>query len=261
MANVELICRTIAYDAHSSLSNILPSAAVRLVEALATFWDDDGRVVMPGLRTGVLEPTPAQLDVLTKIPDDAIGDLRAVFRIDRFIAGRSGQDAIRALTLEPTCNVQGIWSGYTGPGGKTITPAEAHARMDLRLVPDQDPDEIIAAVRAHLDRGGFADIELRPYSFQYRAYWTPPDHPILAAAIRVSEAVLGKAAIHDLSAPGTAPMYEVCASANVPATSLGGSDDECRAHAPNESFRLDYAAAATRMTARFFDEFARLQPG
>jgi len=90
------------------------------------------------------------------------------------------------------------------------------------------------------------------------AWVTPPDDPILAAAIRVSEEVVGKKAIFDLSLPGTAPMYEVCASGNVPITSLGGSDDECRAHAPDESFRLDYAAAAVKMTGRFFDAFATL---
>jgi len=258
MVGAELICRTIRYDAHSSLSNLLPSAAIRMVKALATFWDSDGKPVMPGLQAGVLPPTTAQLDVLAAIPDDAIDELRGVFGIKSFLGGRSGQEAIRALTLDPTCNLQSVWSGYTGRGGKTITPAEAHARLDLRLVPDQDPDEIVAAVRRHLADQGFGDIEVRPFSFQYRAYWTPPDHPILAAAIRVSEEVLGKNAIHDLSAPGTAPMHVVCAAGNVPITTLGGSDDECRAHAPDESFRLDYAAAAVRITGRFFDAFAAL---
>jgi acetylornithine deacetylase/succinyl-diaminopimelate desuccinylase-like protein len=258
MVGAELVCRTIRYDAHSSLSNLLPSAAIRMVKALATFWDSEGRPVLPGLQSGVLPPTKAQLDVLAAIPDDAVDDLRGVFGIKSFLAGRSGQEAIRALTLDATCNLQSVWSGYTGPGGKTITPAEAHARIDLRLVPDQDPDEIIAAVRRHLVHQGFGDVEVRPFSFQYRAYWTQPDHPILAAAIRVSEEVLGKPAIHDLSAPGTAPMHVVCASGNVPVTTLGGSDDECRAHAPDESFRLDYAAAAVRMTGRFFDAFAAL---
>jgi acetylornithine deacetylase/succinyl-diaminopimelate desuccinylase-like protein len=258
MANVELICRTIAYDAHSSLSNLLPSAAIRLVKALATFWDADGRPALPGLRDGVRPPTEAQLRVLAAIPDDTIDEIRGVFGIERFIAGLEGQDAARVLTLEPTCNLQGVWSGYTGPGGKTITPAEAHARLDLRLVPDQEPDEIVAAVRRHLADQGFGDIEVKPALFQYQAWWTPPDHPILAAAIRVSEEVVGKKAVFDLSLPGTAPMHEVCAAGNVPTTSLGGSDDECRAHAPDESFRLDYAAAAVRITGRFFDAFASL---
>jgi len=261
MVGMELVCRTIAYDAHSSLATLLPSATIRLVRALATLWDDEGVPVVDGLEAGVRPPTPAQLEILGRIPDDEIEDLKHVFGVDRFVAGLSGQAAIRALTFHTTCNVQGLWSGYTGPGDKTITPAEARARLDIRLVPDQDPAVVLQAVRDHFSRRGFGDIEIVPFSFQYRAWWTPPDHPIVTAAVRVSEEVLGKPTIHDLSAPGTAPMHEVCAAGNVPTTSLGGADDECRAHAPNESFRLDYAEAAVRMTGRFFDAFAAIPRG
>jgi len=58
-------------------------------------------------------------------------------------------------SFEPTCNVAGVWSGYTLPGIKTITPAEAHAHLDLRLVPDQDPDEIFDRLREHFESRGF----------------------------------------------------------------------------------------------------------
>ena len=64
------------------------------------------------------------------------------------------------MTFEPTLNLQGLWSGYIGPGDKTMTPAEAHARLDIRIVPDQQPADIVAAVRAHLDGHGFADVEI-----------------------------------------------------------------------------------------------------
>jgi acetylornithine deacetylase/succinyl-diaminopimelate desuccinylase-like protein len=258
MAMMELACHTIAYDAHSSLSNILPSATIRLIKALATFWDEDGAPSIEGLRTGVRAPTPEQLAVVARIPDEDIDDLRQVFGIDRFVGGLAGQAAARALTFDPTCNVQGLWSGYIGPGGKTITPAEAHARLDIRLVPDQDPDVIIEAVRAHLAHRGFGDIEVSPLMSQYRAWWSAPDDPLVLAAIRVSEAVVGKPAVQDLSMAGTAPMHAVCAEHGVPATSLGSADDECRAHAPDESYRLDYAALAVQITGRFLDEFAAL---
>lgn len=258
MAGMELVCRTIAYDAHSSLANLLPSATVRLVQALATFWDEDGAPAIDGLDAGVRAPTPEQLAVLARIPDEDVDDLLDVFRIPRFIGGITGQAAIRVLAFNPTCNVQGLWSGYTGPGTKTITPAEARARLDIRLVPDQDPDVVVANVRDHLARRGFGDIEVMPFAFQYRAWWSAADDPIVAAAMRVSAAVLGKPAVQDLSLAGTAPMHAVCAERNVPTTSLGGADDECRAHAPDESYRLDYAALAVRMTGRFLDDFAAI---
>lgn len=259
MAGMELVCRTIAYDAHSSLANLLPSATVRLVQALSTFWDDEGAPAIDGLDAGVRAPTPEQLAVLSRVPDEDVNDLLEVFSIPRFIGGVSGQGAVRVLAFNPTCNVQGFWSGYTGPGTKTITPAEAHARLDIRLVPDQDPAVIAANVRDHLARRGFGDIEVIPFAFQYRAWWSAADDPIVAAAMRVSEAVLGRPAVQDLSMPGTAPMHVVCAARNVPVTSLGGADDECRAHAPDESYRLDYAAVAVRITGRFFDDFAAIR--
>jgi acetylornithine deacetylase/succinyl-diaminopimelate desuccinylase-like protein len=259
MVTLELTCRTIAYDAHSSLSNLLPSATIRLVKALATFWDDAGAPAIEGIRAGVREPTAEQLAVVARIPDEDIDDLRTVFRIDRFVGGLEGQAAARVLSFDPTCNIQGLWSGYTGPGGKTITPAEAHARLDIRLVPDQDPEVIAENVKRHLASHGFGDIDLAPLSSRYRAWWSAPDDPIVLASIRVSEAVVGKPAVQDLSMAGTAPMHAVCATHHVPTTSLGGADDECRAHAPDESFRLDYAALAVQMTGRFLDEFAGLE--
>lgn len=258
MVGFELVCRTIAYDAHSSLANLLPNATIRLVRALATFWDDEGVPAIPGLDAQVTEPTTTQLAVLSSFPDETMDELPATYGIDRLVAGRRGSEAARAYTFGTTLNVQGLWSGYSGPGEKTITPAEARARIDIRLVPDQDPEAILDLVRGHLERLGFGDIELIPFLENYRAWWTPPDHPIHAAAMRASAAALGAPAVQQLSAAGTEPMYDVCAPANLPATSLGASDDDVRAHAPDESYSLAGAAAAVRMTGRFFDEFARI---
>ena len=91
-----------------------------------------------------------------------------------------------------------------------------------------------------------------------RAYWTPADDPILDAAARASEAVFGKPATRYVSMPGTAPMWQVCGRDRVPATTLGGGTWDCHAHAPDENVRLDYAADAARVTARFLDAFAAL---
>lgn len=260
MASLELGLRTIAYDAHSSMANLLPNAGVRLAQALASMWDAEGLPGVDGLDEGVQAPTPAQLAVLERVPDSDTDALLAVYGIDRFLGGRRGQEALRAMTFRPTLNLQGLWSGYTGPGGNTITPAEAHARLDIRLVPDQQPEAIERAVRAHLDAHGFGDVEVRVFDYQYGAWWTAPDHPLVRAAIRASEAVLAKPAVVHLSTPGTCPMHVICTPNDVPAVSLGGTDDDARAHAPDESYRLDYAAAAVRMTGRFLDEFAALEP-
>jgi acetylornithine deacetylase/succinyl-diaminopimelate desuccinylase-like protein len=257
MLLIELVARTIAYDAHSSGAMLLPNAAVRLVQALSTLWRADG---LPALdvTAGTAPPTAAQLGLLESAPMDWQDRYRDEFGIDAFLAGRTGMEAAIASTFETTVNLQSIWSGFTGPGSKTIVPAEAHARIDIRLVPDQDPDAILRAVRERLDGAGFADIAVECVVPPARAWWTPSDHPILAAAKRASSAVFGVPAEQEVAMSGTIPMYQVCARHNVPLTSLGAGHDDCRAHAPDENYRLDYAEQAARTMARFIDEFAAM---
>jgi acetylornithine deacetylase/succinyl-diaminopimelate desuccinylase-like protein len=257
MVSFELTCRTIAYDAHSSLANLLPSATIRMIQALATFWDDRGVAAIEGLTDQVRPPTPAQLVTLTSAPEHELEDeLFSEYGIDAFVAGRRGVEAIRAYTLEPTLNVQGVWSGYTGPGGNTITPAEAHARIDIRLVPDMDPDVVLATVRRHLDGHGFGDLELVRNDDAYRAWWTSPDHPLVLAAARASAAVAGVPAVVQVSAAGTEPMWDVAAAHDLPATTIGATDPDIRVHAPDESYALESASIAARMFGRFIDELA-----
>ena len=200
----------------------------------------------------------AQLAIVDTIPLDVVDEFRQEFGVTRLLGGLDGVDALRALTFAPTLNIQGLWSGFIGPGDKTITPAEAHARLDIRIVPDQEPETVVAAIRAHLAALGFDDIEVIAEQGE-RPYWTPADHPLLDAAARVSEAIFELPSVRYVSMPGTAPMWQVCGRDQVPSTSLGGGSADCRAHAPNENVRLDYAGKAAQLTARFLDEFAALR--
>jgi acetylornithine deacetylase/succinyl-diaminopimelate desuccinylase-like protein len=254
---LRLLARTIAYDAHSSLAVVLPNAAVRLAQALATLWTADGLPAVEGLDAGVRPPTPGQLAVVEATPLVRLDDIRKEWEVDRFVGGRDGRAAIHALTFAPTLNIQGLWAGFIGEGDKTITPAEANARLDIRIVPDQEPDVVIDALRRHLASHGFEDVEVIPEEAE-KAWWTPPEHPLLDVAARSSEAVVGKRTIRHVSMPGTVPMYQVCAEHRVPATTLGAGRDDCHAHAPDENIRLDDLATATRITARFLDELAAL---
>jgi acetylornithine deacetylase/succinyl-diaminopimelate desuccinylase-like protein len=254
---LELVCRTIAYDAHSSMATVLPSAPVRMAQALASFYSTDGVPVVVGLDKGIRAPTAAQLAIVDATPVDIVDEIRTEYQIPRLLGGLDGTAAIRAMTFVPTLNIQGLWSGFIGPGDKTITPAEAHARLDIRIVPDQDPADIVAAIREHLGRGGFSDIEIVGEESE-PAYWTRADDPMLDAATRVSESVFDMPSVRYVSMPGVAPMWQVCGRDNIPMTSLGGGRSDCRAHAPDENVHLGYAAKAAQLTARFLDEFAAI---
>jgi acetylornithine deacetylase/succinyl-diaminopimelate desuccinylase-like protein len=253
----ELFVRTLAHDAHSSLSVVLPNAGHRLVAALATFWDGDGRPAIAGLDAGKRTPTAAQLAVIAAQDQQDLEDIRVDWAVERFLGGLDGVDAMEALTFETTLNLQGLWAGHTEPTPKTVTPAEAHARLDVRIVPDQDPDVVLSAVRRHLDGHGFADVEIRKREGE-PAWWTPPDHVVVTTAAEVSGQVAGLEATLGVSMAGTVPMAQVCARHRVPCTTLGAGRADCRAHAPDENIRIDDLGAATRMMGRFVAAFARL---
>ncbi len=253
----ELHLRTMTQDAHSSLSVVLPNAGHRLVAALATFWDAEGRPAIAGLEAGKRPPTPVQLETIATMDTQDIEDIHAEWGVERFLGGLDGVPALEALTFGTTLNLQGLWAGHTEATPKTVTPAEAHARLDIRIVPDQRPADMVEAVRRHLDERGFADIEIRTQESE-RAWWTPPDHPVVQAAAAVSGIVTGIEASIGVSSAGTIPMWQVCGRDRVPSTSLGAARADCRAHAPDENIRIDDLALATRITGRFYEAFAAL---
>ena len=253
---VELSVRTLRFDAHSGGAQLYPNAAWRLIEAISTLWSNaEGRVRIAGFYDSVRGPTDAQLAHLRDNVPFEEPQLKEIYGTDAFVAGRTGLDAQAAQIFEPTCNVAGIWSGWTGPGSKTITPAEARVKLDLRLVPGQDPWEIRRLLRAHLDACGFADVAITDLGHEH-PFWTPIDAPIVEAASRAAEETFGQGAIRQFSSPGTAPMYEVCAADAVPMVAMGCGDHHARAHAPDESVDLERYAQAARALGRLIAYWA-----
>jgi acetylornithine deacetylase/succinyl-diaminopimelate desuccinylase-like protein len=254
---IDLSVRTMAHDAHSSLTVVLPNAAHRMIAALATFWGPDGRPAVAGLDAGKRPPTDAQRAAIAASDLQELDDIRADWGVERFNAGLEGIDAATALTFDTTLNVQGLWAGHIEPTPKTVTPAEAHARLDIRIVPDQRPEDMVAAVRRHLDAHGFDDIVVDQLEGE-PAWWTPTDHVLVQTAAAASAAVTGLDTSVSVAMAGTVPMHQVCAAHRVPATTLGAGRTDCNAHAPDENIRIEDLATATRITGRFLEAFGRL---
>ena len=203
-----------------------------MVAALATLWDAEGRPAVEGLDTGVVPPTDAQRAVVATVDLRDLDDMREHQGIERFTAGLDGIAAAEVLTFEPTLNLQGLWAGHTESGTpKTVIPAEAHARVDIRIVPEQRPADVVAAIRRHLDEHGFGDVEIVEREGE-PAWWSPVDHPVVVASGAAAEDVTGQSPSYSVSMPGTVPMFQVCARDRVPLTTLGAGRDDCDAHAP-----------------------------
>ncbi len=246
--------RTMSRDAHSGGATHFPNAAWRLAHALASLMDERGEVLVKGFYDRVRPPTAEERAMLDAMPFDAKA-VKAIVGIERFAFGRGDDEAHDASVLEPTCNICGIESGYNGPGSKTVIPAEATAKLDFRLVPDQDPREIARLLRAHLDRAGFGDVQFSAAQGEF-PYRSSPDVPLVRAAAAAAEEAFGKPPVLVPSNSGTSPMWVVCHKRRMPNVTLGMGHPGAGAHAPNEHILLANYWKGLRATARLYSLFA-----
>jgi acetylornithine deacetylase/succinyl-diaminopimelate desuccinylase-like protein len=254
--SVELRARTAFRDAHSSLAATYPNAAWRLVWALSTLKDRDERVLIPGFYDAVRPPTPVEEEFMRQVPRDEEETLRRMGMRD-FVCGVRGYEFQRRLTFEPTCTINGLQSGYQGPGTKTVLPAEASAKLDFRLVPDQSPPDIAAKLRAHLDAQGFDDIEVRASDGEYPAR-TDASHPFVDLVRSTAREVYGKEPVTVPNGAGTQPLHPLMHTLNVPVSSAGIGNADSRAHAPDENIRIVDFLYGTRHVAAIIERLAQL---
>ena len=248
---VELSVQTLSCDAHSGQANLLPNANWRLVWALASLKDRQERVLIPGFYDDVRQPSERFEELLAKLPSDEEA-VKQVFGLDRLLLDRRGPQVPRA-PFDPTCNIAGIGGGYQGPGSKTVIPARASAKVDFRLVPDQDPIDILDKLRRHLDAQGFEEVQIQDLGSE-RPGMVDPDAPLVALAARCAEEVYGvPARIYPLMG-GTTPMY-LFTEKGVPVIAPGVGYHDNRAHSPNEHVRIQDFELAARHIARVVRRF------
>ena len=252
---VQLHVRTLARDAHSAGATHLPNAAWRLHAALATLLDARGRILIEGFYDDVTPVSQAERDRLAGLPWEA-DEARRVYKIKDFAWGRDDREAHLASAFEPTANICGIISGYTGPKTKTVIPSEASCKIDFRLVPEQDPDRIAKLLRAHLDRHGYADVEVDTVEGE-RAYRGPMDAPLVRAAAAVLEEAYGKPAKVIPNNAGTSPMWLISHERRLANATIGMGHVGSAAHAPNENVILKNYWRALRATTRLYSEYAK----
>jgi acetylornithine deacetylase/succinyl-diaminopimelate desuccinylase-like protein len=252
---VELVLETMAVDAHSGLAHALPSAAWRLVRVLESLKGPDERVRIAGFYDAVRPPTVRDLELLAEMPDE--GPLwRELYGVQSFVLGREGV-ALRQAVFEPTCTIQGITTGYQGQGPKTVIPARAAAKIDFRLVPDQDPDEVYALLRAHLERAGFAKVDIIRYGSMWPAK-TEAEDPLVTLTTHTAEEVYGVPGLVSPLGGGSSPVYAFARPLGVPVVHAGVGYWDNKGHAPNEHVRIVDFQQGARHIARILDGFADL---
>src|SRR6266487_2264179 len=121
----------------------------------------------------------------TRRPDQDT-QLREAYKVERFVDDLRGADLRKREAFTPTCNIAGLVSGYTGEGSKTVLPAKAMAKIDFRLVPEQEPDDILAKLQAHLKNEGYDDIAITVFG-NAEPVVTPMDEPLVQKMLKIAE--------------------------------------------------------------------------
>jgi acetylornithine deacetylase/succinyl-diaminopimelate desuccinylase-like protein len=208
------------------------------VQALNTLVDADGNPAIEGLveRVRPLDPASRRLlDEAARRLDEAT--YKRSYAIQRFAGDADFRQALENLASRPTVNIEGLVGGYTGPGGMTVLPTRAVAKLDLRLVPDMTRDDTVAKLKAHLAKRGFGDVEVN-VSGGYDPTTTPADSRLIQAQARVYRES-GIAPVYWPRLAGSWPGYLFTgAPLNLPAGHFGLGHGG-RAHAPDEYYLVD----------------------
>ncbi len=248
-----------ASDLHSgSFGGAVANPAFVLAQLLGQMKDRGGRIKIPGFYDDVRALTDAEREEFAKLPFNEKRYRKELGAPKLF--GESGYTTLERVWARPTFEVNGLLSGFTGDGSKTVIPAKAMAKVSMRLVPDQDPTKIADLFEQHLKKVAPKTVELTITRMQTGKPWmTSFDNKYVQAAGRAIEQGFGKAPVFNReggSIPVVSTFQEVI---GLPTVLFGiGLPDE-NAHAPNEKLDLSNFQNGIIATALFYEEVARTQ--
>lgn len=252
---VELEAKGANRDLHSSMATVVPNPAWRLLWALNTLKDREERILIEGFYDDVRPPSQADLEAIAHMPEDDEATRRSL-GLEALLKGVRGNEFKRRHLFEPTCTICGLISGYTGEGAKTVLPSWARAKLDFRLVPDQQPEDILAKLRRHLDKAGFADISIAAAMEGEEPARTPLDAPFVRVVYEAAQEVyeLEPVIVPTMAASG--PMAAFTHTLGLPTVACGVNHPDCRMHAPDENIRIQDLIKGIRHIAAILRRFA-----
>jgi acetylornithine deacetylase/succinyl-diaminopimelate desuccinylase-like protein len=252
VVEVELVASTEKWgrgskdDIHSSYKAELDSAVWRMVKALSTLVSEDGNdPAIEGWFEHVKPLSTRQKELIgEQVAHSNEADVKKLLGVQRWVRDLPYRDALERLASQPTVNIEGMIAGYTGPGGKTILPAKATAKLDFRLVPDQTAADCEAKLKAHLAKRGYGDIEVK-----ITGGYDPTQTDENSSLIKASTAVYKELGMPVSLSPrlaGSWPGYIFTgAPVSLPAGHFGTGHGS-RAHAPDEYYVIESSNPAVQ---------------
>ncbi len=252
---LELTCRTANVDFHSSSGQIYENAAWRIIWALASMKDENENVLVDGFYDDVLDLTEVENALVEKIKPYDSADRVKKFELRKFLLDLEDNQLPRRHLTNPTFNVAGFDAGYTGEGVKTIVSGRGRAKIDCRLVPNQDPKKIRDCVQNHLIKHGFDDIKVELLFSSYPAK-SDPEAEVVKACIMASQRLYGEDAEINPFGSGSTPCYIVLRNLGIPLASTGVGRITSRTHSANENLKIEHLIDGAMYIAAICEEIA-----
>ena len=243
-----------AQDLHSgSYGGAVVNPAMALAKILATLHDANGRIAIPGFYDKVAEWPAHVREQMKTLPFD-----EEHFRAETgapSLGGEKGYSILERLWTRPTCEVNGMLSGYTGEGAKTVLPSEAMAKVSCRLVPDQDPAEIEALMKAHVARVAPAGVTVTVNHLHGGRPWRAElNGPLFDAARRALAAAFGREPVITGEGGSIPVVGDFARILGAPVLLVGFGLPGENAHAPDEWMSMENFTTGMRAIATLWDE-------
>ncbi len=255
IAYYEFFVRGANKDVHSGRAGLIPNPIWRLMEFLSSLRDESGNILIDGFYDDI-NINKEDKDLLKEIPFDD-EDIKGKYDLNEFVGKFNGFEALKSLYLKPTCNIDGIISGYTGPGTKTIVPDEALAKVDFRIFPGQTPEKLLENLKKHVEKHGFNDIDVH-YFYGYESAKTRPSS--FAAQI-IKDATRKTYGMEPLVYPvsvGSSPIYNFINKLNIPTVSTGVEYWGSLVHSPDENIRIEDFRLGIKNVVNIIGELSRV---
>jgi acetylornithine deacetylase/succinyl-diaminopimelate desuccinylase-like protein len=245
-----------ARDLHSGLyGGAAPNAVYGLIELLAKAKDANGTIQIPGIYNDVEEPAAAELDSWKRLPFDE-NEFLAKEVGSNALTGEPARSILERVWSRPTFEVHGIAGGFTAAGSKTVIPATATAKVSFRIVPRQDPDKVIAAVRdwvsKNLPKGIRAEVRVLNAS---PGLVVNPEHPAIRVAAEAFGATFGKQTVFIRSGGSIPIVGDFARHLKIPTILMGFGLPDDGLHSPNEKYKIENYYLGIATIARFFEQY------
>ena len=225
-------------DIHSSYGGVIDSASWYLLSALQSMRAADGRILVDGIYEQVQEPNEREFALVEEFALATSQSMKDIYGLTLPTLVEDRREFLKRLYFEPSITIEGLSTGYLGQGVKTIIPAQASAKMEVRLVPGLEPHDVLDKIRQHLDKHGFDKIEVI-FTLGEMSYRSDMSHPAIVNVIELAKKLTPEGVAVLPTSPGTGPMHTVFHALGVPIVGFGLGNANSRDHAGDENVSID----------------------